>query len=778
MKKKIFAVVLSLVMTVLPVSSPIYANSEQTEYYYYDLSEKFNTSIFANENDTVPAGSTWGYFDGKDNNGFSATTNDTKSWWNTYYSKNSNYVNVYNSETGIFSYPGFLANAGTVNFNTNNVNTNLSLEKDIPYSLKSSDMNVTSKNAYAFGKNDATENTLILSGSKSACEYLNLLFAVGGNTCLKETLVTVKYMDNTTEEFKFRPSWAKGGDRTVTETVDGNTVSTKYDGWRTFVQADDLLLKDGKIETQTTFNGVDTNSNNLASSFRSVTLEIKGKAINEIKVKSQNRALVAVTEDLFTESEFMDKYGEEIKNAWSNALQNPTIDNMKKVVDYADKMDNAGVSYSKLDSQMSEDEIKNKIQSYRDKVSQIKDVDNVYYDLSSVFNTSIFGAVGDNVSEWGLYDGDGKSGFTASANDWKKTTTSSSLSYSDNMFDYAKEIVNLGISATGLTKAENLKKNIPFMIDSTKLNAKSKNAYFFDGNSGKPGKIVLNGSGITSEHLNLLFAIGGNKDLPTYNITVEFTDGDKKDYSFKLSWARAGENNINGTKYQGWNNYCQQADLTLTNGTIQASPDSSGTGTALRAIALETGKAIRTITISAWNSALLAVTEMPLSYDEFMAANKTEIENLWAKLQNGEETAENMAKMIAYGDAMEKNGIPVIFIDDTKDGDEYKIEKAIAEYKKKIVSIKGSNVERRSEEEVVFEFEFSNSVNVIANNISVLKNNKEFNDFGFSVSGNVLKVTIPETRNGGNKYNVTVKDVENANSLYSSYKLENEYTCE
>lgn len=452
---------------------------------------------------------------------------------------------------------------------------------------------------------------------------------------------------------------------------------------------------------------------------------------------------------------------------------------MKKMADYADTMDSVGVSYSKLDNTMSEAEITNKIQSYRDKVSQIKDVDNVYYDLSSVFNTSIFGAVGDTVSDWGLYDNDGKSGFTATDDGWKKTTASSSLSYSGNMFDYAKEIVNLGINATGLPKADTLTKNIPFKIDSTKLNSTSKNAYYFDGSADKLAKLVLNGSGITAQHLNLLFAVGGNNQPPEPKITVEFTDGEKKEYNFRFNWSRGGDNTVNDKQYSGWNNYCQQIDLTLTNGTIQSSLASDNTaGTALRAIVLETGKAIKTITISARNTALLAVTEIPMSYEEFMIVNRTQIENLWTSLQNGEETTANMTKMIAYCDAMEKNGIPVIFIDDTKDGADYKIKTALDGYREKIVSVKSSKAVRSSENEATVEFEFSNPVNASGDNISVLKNNEKFTDFNASVSANTLKVTIPETRNGGNKYSVTVKDVTNANPLYTSYKLENEYTCE
>lgn len=762
MKKRILTLILSMAIAVVPTISPVYAEQAENLYYYYDLSKKFNTSIFAADGDTVSA---WGVKDASDETyeGFSATpASEGTNFWNTYYSQTAKkYLNSYSADTGILSYVNSDLNKGVGSYTgyealENNAVLTQKLTSDIPFKLDNSQMNKDGKNAFVFKGDSANFDILTVNGSQSSSKYLNVLFAVGTNTVARQATITLEFTDGTKKDYKFNLAWARD-----------------QGGWQVYCQKPNLALSGGNI---TTAGNEDKNSMKL----RAVSVNTSGKAIKNITIGAHWTALVAMTEIPLTSEEYWDIMSAEITEAWEAVLENPTIENMKKMITYADEM-----KANKIDLSELSDNAEEIIKGYKDKVSQFKDVEPCYYDLSNLYNTSIFGSIGDSADSWGFSDKGIYNGFsssltpTGSVVGWN--TYKSGSGYA-NGFDeetsvlkYVPDDINKGVynnyaNPAGydeLTDNATLIKEldyVPFKLSDNRT-VSGKNAYAFGGTSTADyDSVTISGSGASSDYLHLLFAVGNWAPYPI--VKVDFNDGTSKQFKFVLNWAR---------EQSGSHYYCQRPDLTFTGGQLTMSEAKDANSSKLRAIAVPTGgKSIKSVTVQAYYTTLVAMTEIPLNYDDFSALKKDDILSAWEAVK-ADESLSNMTKMLMYADEAEKSGIPMILFDDTKDGDEYAIEKAIKTYRDKIVRVENVKAYRKDENTVAFEFEFSNPVVAASENITILKNDETLTDYSLGTDGKKLIISVNETRNGGNVYELRVNGVVNANSDYSSYKLEEAY---
>ncbi len=704
---KISKRVSSLVLSLLMLTSTVgVANAndatEQTETptpIYYDLSKVFNTSIFANENDTVPAGSTWGYnntgYEGTTlvthRSGFSVTTKTNAPWWNNYSAKKATKKEDGTSGEEL----GEITNSFSDNILTFKKDfVNLGIEKykevvldcvasnsDVPFKI--GEMSATAKNAYSFESDNAS---VTFPGSGAVSQSLNFLFVTGRSNGSSWPKVIIEYANGDKDTHQFVVSWADGG-----SVKDGDST---YWGSNVYNQNGDLTLgTDNKIVSDT----------NGKSAFRAVSFTTKNKVIKNITVTANKRALVAVTEFPVTATEYKELKGTEIDCAWNAVKEKATFSNMKAIIAYDDEMKICGISADDV----IESGATAKISAYRDIISKTK-TDPKYIDFEK--NTSIFGNEKDSVTKWGYNDGihtwtndvesvaEEQSGFSATSNDtWDSYKDKSngnkvvnSYNSTNGIFTFAKGFVNLGIYSDGSTSYTStaVTSDIPFNIG-TSLSSSSPNAFAFnDKLDAAELSVTFNGNKIPAQSLNLLIARGSALAFqPKMTVKIKYTDGIENTQSVYVYDSSNGSATVDGQKYGGWEVYAQMPDYKLSNGTIMVNNSDGSENmkrSGLRAISIDTnGNAIESVTVNAHNMALVAVTEIYQTYDEFIASAKyNDVKTAWETVQNVPDET-NKKVMIDYADELEAMGIPLIAIDSTKDANgNYKIEKAVEDYKK------------------------------------------------------------------------------------------------
>lgn len=156
-------------------------------------------------------------------------------------------------------------------------------------------------------------------------------------------------------------------------------------------------------------------------------------------------------------------------------------------------------------------------------------------------------------------------------------------------------------------------------------------------------------------------------------VEIEYSDNSIEKYWFKLNWARE----VSGSNY-----YCQKPDLYLNDGALATSDDIDQNSSKLRAISIPVnGKSIKSVSVKADRCALVAMTELPLSYEEFMKQKGETIKSAWNSVKTNS-TDESIKAFLGYVNEMEKGGIPLTAIDSSKASDgSYVIENAVKAYK-------------------------------------------------------------------------------------------------
>lgn len=303
-----------------------------------------------------------------------------------------------------------------------------------------------------------------------------------------------------------------------------------------------------------------------------------------------------------------------------------------------------------------------------------------YYDLSDIFDTSIFASAGDITKKWGVLDDNGGKydGFSSSltadgkVGGWNTYYSENSKKYlnaydeSTGILSYLKDDLNKGlytedypnleeyveVDGNEKTSANISSDFIPFKL-SDNLSVNGKNAFCFEGDSNNCDSVTVSGSGVSSNYIHILFAVGSNSTTRLPIVKLEFNDGTSSEHRFMLNWAR---------EQGGWMHYCQKPNLTLSDGTVSVEEKEDINSMKLRAISIQTnGKSIKNITIKTHWSALVAITEIPFSESEYMALKENKVREAWNKAYNTP-TVENIKPFLVYADEMEKNGISLSVI--------------------------------------------------------------------------------------------------------------------
>lgn len=424
------------------------------------------------------------------------------------------------------------------------------------------------------------------------------------------------------------------------------------------------------------------------------------------------------------------------KDKTTSDLTESDVTELDKLIALYETAETNGYSYSTDDYE--------KIKKLRNNYVNYKNSENdICYDLSSYFTGSVVANNGDTSATFGFPDSNGRVGW--SVTDFSK--------YIKNGYIPAKNNFNFTydgyLSTSPQIERETLAKEVNFKA-STDLTANGKNAVIFssatDKSQGFVNSVTIKSPQRISKRIAFLFGVG--KSDVYLNVNVKYTDGEKYTQSWRTRWAG---HEASTTLDQGGKLY-----RTGSSSNIEAmSVNGSQNKVMARGLILDIpeGKIVESVTVSSSATALLGISEIPISNADFTS----KLETQWNIVKDYDAQTITSAqlpdtnKMILYVDECEKRGInPETYGIDVEKVDSFREMNLTAT----------PSIFRADRNTVKAEFAFSVPVTQtdIKNKLTVTKNGSEFTDYKteFSTDGKKLTLIFDETKNGGNEYNVTL----------------------